>query len=258
MHTFSASQVNNYTAEPILWALKSLYKLKDAPGGAAIKGTAFGDAVEVSALSNEWPNRVDSIRNQVITQCRLSNVEVPSMEHLEADWLAITDWFKMKHEKWGWPLAISRQRPIRIKSEYGDINGYLDLEYDRHLIDIKYRSTMAPNQGKTTDLVQLAIYWQATDKVPFLVEICKGKVEQSSYHEDVLYEHWLIAIQNIRQMALIANGPIGMAIQSAKDQPDSPEKYMPLRDLPIHNPNGDPWKWWPEARSILKQYVLCR
>ena len=245
-HTYSASQINNFMNEPILWALKSLYKLKEPQNGYALRGTVFGDYLEQAVLAEEFMlDLSDDIKAKLLDECDKNQCDMPAVTNIQEDWLAALAFFKKRKDK-GWQNPQKAQSKIEFTIDSNlTVIGYLDLEYENAIIDIKYRNVLAPSSGKSTDLIQLAIYRKALGKAPFLVEICKGKVKLTSYFGDVLDHYYAIAKHNLLLMEDLRKQI--MPYVANKD-------YSILRCVSVHNP--DYIGWFPEAKRILQENIL--
>lgn len=237
MHAFSPSQINLFMDEPAVWIIKSLYKIKSPQNAYAIQGTVFGDYLERAAVAGDFTaDQSDNIRQDIVSECDKYGLDAPAMSYLKEDWQTVMNHMEQQRRK-GYAMPLGAQGEVTLQTVYGLLRGRLDLEYPAAIVDVKYRTQLAPTEGKRSDLVQLACYWKMTGKLPFLLEISKGKVRQQAY-PDKMDEYWYLALHNMKVMARIAAGKL-------------PADMSLLRDFPVHNPDG--YHWFPEAKRIWQE-----
>lgn len=182
----SASSVNKFIENPALWYIEYVRKVKSS-GPAAWRGSAVEKAIIGHLLDPE--NTVEEAANTAVAlyeeeRGRKQN-QMPESEEEKADTYVATipDLVAAgcsEIRDLGQPTAIQK----RVEGDIGvgvPLVGYLDLEYEDRVIDVKVVGQM-PSSIETVKngmLRQMAFYRHATGKPVYLLFIAKPPKNKS-------------------------------------------------------------------------------
>jgi hypothetical protein len=237
----SASSINIYIQDPCMFIMRYLYKHRSASNPAMWRGTVVDEGIG-EALTTKKNNkkiiknaiaRFDGLYEYTAKEHEVNTIKLAKERDLIPRYL---DTAIPYYKEMGKPISYQKEIRLQIDDIPVDILGYIDLQYEGLVRDIKTVSRL-PSAIPDTVNRQLSIYAKAEncDAMVDYVYVTSKKAEMISMQVENIDEH----INTVRNVAY--------AIMNLLSYSNDKNEIASL-----FYPNYDSWLWGKDEIKLAK------
>ena len=229
----SPSSLNLYAANPSLWCLRYLYKVDDAMGPAAHRGTAVEDGLshwlqthDITASANIALDRFASLTHEM---------PGPETEAERANILPMLVQAQAACKEYGNPEKRQLRVEHLVDGVAVPIIGYSDFEWRTFGIDLK-TTKQCPSQPRDEHVRQVSLYAKCASK-PFRLVYVTGKKSATYQVGDNTAANGLADLERIAR-----------SVQHLLARSETPDEAAQ-----IFSPDYSDFRWSPTTRDSAQQ-----